>query len=379
MVETLSGTFGGQRNLKVYLIQNSLMRALTALLLTALAPVAAFAQTLVGSPTLAQPTAESRPLFVDELLKSGAAGEIRGTSAAMPLWSTPDGRILALIALSTANAGPTLPQSPQVSSAADWRLVDVTSFLAGAVTLKLADNASAYANFGRGIVLAPVYLNPSASDCAIAGPSGSCGNEIVAARSGSLAIGTDFTAGNLDIDLNYGLSWLHFNDVPGSSRPAADLFANIGNEALPTLVIPGYEFANLASAGIGAQSRWKLDDTQTVGLGAALGRVQIELPGLAATSTLNQAALSFGLHRGDFSGLIVGRVLGPNDPLNGTQHWSSIDLGISWRAPWRGVFSVGAQNIWSSGSLPTLADPAAAHEIDPAQARVPYVQYHQDL
>jgi hypothetical protein len=102
------------------------------------------------------------------------------------------------------------------------------------------------------------------------------------------------------------------------------------------------------------------------------------VPGAPVPPSLNQAALSLGLHRGDFSGLIVGRVLGPADAISGGQHWSSLDLGISWRSPWRGIFSVGAQNIWSSGSLPALTDPAT-HEVDPNQARVPYVQYHQDL
>jgi hypothetical protein len=42
------------------------------------------------------------------------------------------------------------------------------------------------------------------------------------------------------------------------------------------------------------------------------------------------------------------------------------------------MFSVGAQNLWSSGSLPYLNDPAT-RELDANQARVPYVQYHQDL
>ncbi|MGA9335761.1 MAG: hypothetical protein WBV39_15880, partial [Rudaea sp.] len=92
---------------------------------------------------------------------------------------------------------------------------------------------------------------------------------------------------------------------------------------------------------------------------------------------LDQAALSFGVHSGDFSGVIVGRMLGSSDPLASSQHWSSLDLGVSWRAPWRGIFSVGAQNRWSSGTPPLLANPT--HETDPSQTRVPYVQYHQDL
>jgi hypothetical protein len=147
---------------------------------------------------------------------------------------------------------------------------------------------------------------------------------------------------------------------------------------LPTLVIPGIQFANIQNSSLGAQGSWRLDDAQSLDLGAAISRIQFETPGAPLLPNLNQAALSLGLHRGDFSGVVVGRVLGPADSISGNQHWSSLDLGISWRSPWRGVFSVGAQNIWSSGNLPALTDPSA-HEVDANQARVPYVQYHQDL
>jgi hypothetical protein len=133
----------------------------------------------------------------------------------------------------------------------------------------------------------------------------------------------------------------------------------------------------MVNSGIAAQGRWHWDDTQSLDVGAALSRLQLDLPGSPLAPIFNQAALTFGVHHGDFSGVIIGRVLGPADPLASGQHWSSVDLGISWRSPWRGVFSVGAQNLWSSGTPPLLNEPA--HEIDPSQARVPYVQYHQDL
>jgi hypothetical protein len=42
------------------------------------------------------------------------------------------------------------------------------------------------------------------------------------------------------------------------------------------------------------------------------------------------------------------------------------------------LFRLGAQNLWSSGNVPYLNEPAA-RELDANQARVPYVQYHQDL
>jgi len=300
----------------------------------------------------------------------------------LPLWSTPDGRVLTLVALGSSSIAPTLPQSPQIGSAVDWQLVDVTNFVTGAVSVRLNGNTNAYASFGHGIVLTPLYATTSSQACgqpAVFGISGLCANDSMLGHADTLRLGTDINAGDLDIDLNYGLSWLHLNDQPTNQRATWDLLANLGNEALPTLIIPGIEFANVQSSGFNAQGRWHLDNARSIDLGAALSRIQFEMPGTPLLPSLNQAALSLGLHRGDFSGVIVGRVLGQADPINGNQqHWSSLNLGISWRSPWRGVFSVGAQNIWSSGSLPILTDPAA-HEVDANQARVPYVQYRQDL
>lgn len=352
------------------------MRFLLALLFLALTPALGLAQSPIIGPASASGQGQ---LLMDQLLQARTGlGSDEGIRTAMPLWSTPDGRILALVAMGS-NSAPTLPQSPQFGSAADWHLVDVTSFVTGALTMRLADNASAYANFGHGIMLAPLYRVAIASGCEQSSAFGiGCLKETTAGNTGALHLGTEWTAGNVDLDLNYGLSWLHFGDQHAGQQPELDLLAGVGNVTLPTLVIPSYEFANVQSSGFSAQGRWRLDDAQSLDLGAALSRIQYELPGMPLPPGLNQAALSVGLQRGAFSGLIVGRLLGPSDPINGSQHWSSIDLGVSWRAPWRGVFSVGAQNIWSSGNLPALTDPTT-HEVDASQARVPYVQYHQDL
>ncbi|MDR3389530.1 MAG: hypothetical protein P4L92_20995 [Rudaea sp.] len=357
------------------------MRFLTAILLSIVMPNIGFAQAAVdvfpANPALAR---AQQGTLTDQLLHTRDG--LGGNAGMLPLWGTPDGHVLALVAFGSSNgAAPTLPQSPQIGSAVDLQLVDVTSFFTGGVSLRVNDNARAYAKFGQGIVLTPLYAtapSPGCSATAAFGISGLCVNESAVGHIGSVSMGTDFNAGALDLDLNYGLSWLRLGDQPANQRPAWDLFANLGNEALPTLVIPGIEFTNVQNSSLGAQGRWRLNDAQSLDLGAAISRIQFETPGAPLLPSLNQAALSLGLHRGDFSGVVVGRILGAADSINGNQRWSSLDLGISWRSPWRGVFSVGAQNIWSSGNLPALTDPSA-HEADINQARVPYVQYHQDL
>jgi hypothetical protein len=356
------------------------MRFLFATLLFAAMPALGFAQTSVDvSAAAAQFGAGSQHSLTEQLLHTPNGQN--HSEGLLPLWSTPDGRVLALVALGSNNATPILPQSPQIGSAVDWQLVDVTSFVTAGMALRISDHASAYANFGHGIVLTPLFATAPSPACEQPGAFGigiPCASDATIGRTGTLHVGTDLTAGNVDLDLNYGLSWLRLNDQSTSQRASWDLFTNLGNETLPTLVIPGIELANVQSSGFNAEGRWNLDDNRSLDLGAALSRIQFEMPGTPLLPSLNQAALSLGLHRGDFSGVIVGRVLGPSDRINGNQRWSALDLGISWRSPWRGVFSVGAQNIWSSGNLPALTDPTS-HEVDANQARVPYVQYHQDL
>jgi len=360
------------------------MRLLLALLLTTVMPSFASAQTAssagdanVDLPALAQPVI-SQPL--DWRLSIPRGNDNSQSSAfTLPLWSTPDGRLLTMVAAVTNHGAPVAPQSPQIGSALDWRLVDVTSLFTGGLAFKVSDSASAYTAFHRGILLAPA-LNGTGCNALVANSdSEGCTFPLAAANTGA-TIGAHFgdAGSSTELDVNYGLSWLHVNDGAAFARQPWNLFAGIGDESLPTLLLPGYVGADAQNAGVNALGRWHLDASQSLDVGAALSRIQYDVPGMPLLPAFNQAALSLGVHRGDFSGQIVGRVLGPVDALNGGQRWSSIDLGISWRAPWRGVFSVGAQNLWSSGSLPLLNEPAA-REVDPSQARVPYVQYHQDL
>ena len=118
--------------------------------------------------------------------------------------------------------------------------------------------------------------------------------------------------------------------------------------------------------------------TSGIDLGASVGRIHL-LPGnLLGVNTLDQKALSFGVDHGSLSGVLVGRTVQPDasipGSLNADRRWNSIDLGVTWHLPWRGSLSVGAQNLWSSG---TPANTPAGPE--PDQSRTPYVQYHQDL
>ena len=59
--------------------------------------------------------------------------------------------------------------------------------------------------------------------------------------------------------------------------------------------------------------------------------------------------------------------------------WTGFDLGVSWRTPWRGELSFGAENLISRGDINALPDVPPTTEADQSAARTPYVRYKQDL
>jgi hypothetical protein len=147
------------------------------------------------------------------------------------------------------------------------------------------------------------------------------------------------------------------------------LLATPGTATLlaPTGRIDGHD---LSLSGL-----WRVAPWGGLTLSASVGETNWQvLPGTAPLA-LDQAALQLGVVRGAFSGGITGRVIRPGDTDDTL--WSGLDIGISWRTPWRGELAIGAQNLIGRGgdALPAPTSPA----LDEATARTPYVRYTQDL
>ena len=353
------------------------MRKLLALVLIATMPLAGIAQPPAPQNPLA-PAARTSPQLLEQMLgSSNLLGN--GDARTMPLWGTPDGRILTLVAAS-GNHNPVLPKSPQIGG--EWRLIDVTNLVSGGLLMRLGDSANAYASLGSTSLQSPL-----AGAC-VAAPAAGCANPGMLARGGEFRLGTNWLAADsFELGLSYDLAWLRRDyAAPALSGAYGSLsggtLAGLGSPALP-LGLSGYSLLDAQSAQFGALGRFRLDDDQSLNLGASLGRIQLSVPGSSTPLTsLNQAALSFGVQYGSFGGNLTGHVLSPADPLGanaaGTRV-TGLDLGISWRTPWSGMFRFGTQNLWSSGNLPYLNNSPVSREIESSQARVPYVQYHQDL
>jgi hypothetical protein len=126
-----------------------------------------------------------------------------------------------------------------------------------------------------------------------------------------------------------------------------------------------------------ARGRWQFDQGPALDVAASYGRSHLSSVGTVGSAfapgiDLDQLSLSLGLDAGSLRGAIVGHVLSSDDPALVGKHWTTLDLGVSWRTPWSGELSVGAQNLWAApGNSP--------RDVDSAQARTPYIQYRQDL
>ena len=74
---------------------------------------------------------------------------------------------------------------------------------------------------------------------------------------------------------------------------------------------------------------------------------------------------------GPFSANIIGRVV---DVPGQSGQWQGLGLGLTWRTPWSGQLTVGADNVVTRGKNP-FAAPSGADD----KGTVPYVRYEQDL
>ena len=349
------------------------MRKLLALVLTVSMPLAGVAQSLAPASPANSPVPASAPLLEQMLDSSSLLGN--GDGRAVPLWGTPDGRILTLVAAGS-NHDLTLPKSPQIGN--EWRLIDVTNLVSGGLLMRLGNRANVYVSAGQPYVPAP--LMPG---CGTQSPLASCANLGPIARGGEVRLGTNWLAAdNLELGLSYDMAWLRHDNATAAPISSYGL-TGLGSPATLPLGLSGYSLVDAQNSSVNALGRFRLDDDQSLNLGASLGRIQLSVPGTSTPLTsLNQAAVSFGVQYGSFGGNLTGHVLSSADPLGAnatSSRLTGVDLGISWRTPWSGMLRIGTQNLWSSGSLPYLNNGAVSRELESSQARVPYVQYHQDL
>ena len=110
----------------------------------------------------------------------------------------------------------------------------------------------------------------------------------------------------------------------------------------------------------------------TVSIGGTWARARlvpaVEVPALAGR--WDSVSLTVGADYGDFGANIIGRVVDNPGPAGS---WEGLGLGFTWRTPWSGRLTVGAEKLTRGGN--PFAPGAEAED----EGTVPYVRYEQDL
>ena len=159
------------------------------------------------------------------------------------------------------------------------------------------------------------------------------------------------------------------------SRPAGKLGLSVGNnrEVLPSWLSPAGRPSRLDENSLTVYGQKNIGREATVSIGGTWARARLipaaDMPA-SVTDRWNSQSFGVGAGLGAFGANIVGRVV--DTPAESGQ-WSGIDLGFTWRTPWSGQLSVGAENVVTRGKNPFA--PVGGDE----EGTVPYVRYEQDL
>lgn len=178
-----------------------------------------------------------------------------------------------------------------------------------------------------------------------------------------------------DLSLAYGYSWM----LPGFGEPLDVPYLALTESSVslfsPQPLLPGM---SAEAKSLGLNSQWRLTAESALQLNAALQQLRLQSGRATPVFDLQRAMLGIGMNYGAFSGNVTGHVQRLNEPGAITNpYFSGIDIGVSWRTPWRGELTLGARNVVSK---PVATEPMPAErELVESTTRTPYVRYKQDL
>lgn len=159
-------------------------------------------------------------------------------------------------------------------------------------------------------------------------------------------------------------------------RPGAKagLSVGSGHDTLPAWLSPGtLGGARYTQNDVSLFAEKSLGGEGFVSVGGTVARARLipaaDVPQLA--DQWNTRSLSIGGGYGNFGASIIGRIV--NVPGE-SDVWKGVGLGLTWRTPWNGQLSVGADNVITRGK-----NPFAAKNGESDEGTVPYVRYQQDL
>jgi len=146
-----------------------------------------------------------------------------------------------------------------------------------------------------------------------------------------------------------------------------------GRDTMPAWLTPGAAGGRVDVNDLTIFGQKNLSRQGFVSIAGTVAKARLaspdEFPALADRWSSKSIAVGGGF--GAFGASVVGHVL----DTPGQPRWEGLGLGLTWRTPWSGQLTVGADNVVTRGKNPfsTSADGTAE------EGTVPYVRYEQDL
>ena len=150
----------------------------------------------------------------------------------------------------------------------------------------------------------------------------------------------------------------------------------IGNthDTLPTWLSPNNKAGRFDQNSLTFYGQKNIGREATVSIGGTLARARLipadDIPSDVADRWTTKT-FTIGAGVGNFGANIIGRVI---DTPGVPGQWGGLGLGLTWRTPWSGQLTVGAENVVTRGK-----NPFAPSNGDKDEGTVPYVRYEQNL
>lgn len=147
-----------------------------------------------------------------------------------------------------------------------------------------------------------------------------------------------------------------------------------GRDTLPAWLSPSGRQSKFEQNTLTVYGQKHIGSEATVSIGGTWARATLIPAGQATAALADQwttRSVRIGADVGAFSANIIGRVVEtPSQP----GQWEGLGVGLTWRTPWSGQLTVGAENVVTRGR-----NPFAQREDGNEDGTVPYVRYEQDL
>lgn len=161
------------------------------------------------------------------------------------------------------------------------------------------------------------------------------------------------------------------------SRSGHRVGLNLGasRDTLPTWLSPTGRPNKVDQNALTVFGQTGIGREATVSIAGTVARARLVPAGDVPDSVTDRwttSSVTVGAGYGPFGANVIGRVV---DAPNVAGRWEGFGLGLTWRTPWSGQLTVGADNVVTRGRNPF--SPAGAADKD--EGTVPYVRYEQDL